>query len=176
VTGGRRSQDSPGAVQLHVSLAGVRAHHGEPGRRGGARGRRLGGLGLPLDAGPLPAGQQTTEHEVAGRFSGALLVGGDPGKLTAVVVTLREITNGNREAVLALRVAPEQERFVGSVHGALDDAAEYPHAKPWYRAVYAGDDPVGFVMVSWNVQPRPPDIIGPWFLWKIRSPPSAQGL
>jgi len=22
-------------------------------------------------------------------------------------------------------------------------------------------------MVSWNVQPQPPDIIGPWFLWKV---------
>ncbi len=88
-------------------------------------------------------------------------------RLTAVVVTLREITDDNREAVLTVRVAPEQERFVGSVQGALEDAAEYPHAEPWYRAVYAGDDPVGFVMVSWNVQPQPPDIIGPWFLWKV---------
>jgi hypothetical protein len=62
-----------------------------------------------------------------------------------VVVTLREITDGNRVAVLALRVAPEQERFVSSVQAALADAAEYPHAMPWYRAVYASDDPVGFV-------------------------------
>jgi GNAT superfamily N-acetyltransferase len=84
-----------------------------------------------------------------------------------VVVTLNEITDGNREAVLALHVAPAQERFVGSVRGALDVAAEYPHAKPWYRAVYAGDEPVGFVMVSWNVEPQPPHIIGPWFLWKL---------
>jgi diamine N-acetyltransferase len=85
-----------------------------------------------------------------------------------VVVSLVEITNANREAVLALRVAAEQERFVGgSVLNALADAAEYPHAKPWYRAVYAGDVPVGFVMISWNVEPQPPEIIGPWFLWKL---------
>jgi GNAT superfamily N-acetyltransferase len=84
-----------------------------------------------------------------------------------VVVTLREISERNRAAVLALRVAPEQGRFVGSVRDALDDAAEYPHAKPWYRAVYADEEPVGFVMLSWDVQPQPPDIIGPWFLWKI---------
>jgi len=84
-----------------------------------------------------------------------------------VVVTLREITDGNRKAVLALRVAPGQVRFVGSVRGALADAADYPHAKPWYRAIYAGGEPVGFVMVSWNVPPQPPDIIGPWFLWKL---------
>jgi diamine N-acetyltransferase len=84
-----------------------------------------------------------------------------------VAVTLGEITDSNRDAVLALRVAPEQERFVGSVRGALADAAEYPHARPWYRAVLAGGKPVGFVMVSWNVEPQPPEIIGPWFLWKL---------
>ncbi|WP_207914570.1 GNAT family N-acetyltransferase [Micromonospora sp. KC213] len=84
-----------------------------------------------------------------------------------MVVTLREITDANREAILALRVAPGQERFVSSVRDALREAVEYPHAKPWYRAVYVDDEPVGFVMVSWNVEPQPPEIIGPWFLWKL---------
>ena len=84
-----------------------------------------------------------------------------------MVVTPREISDDNRAAVLALCVAPQQERFVGgSVQGALEDAAEYPNAKPWYRAIYAGDEPAGFVMVSWNVEPQPPEI-GPWFLWKL---------
>jgi len=69
-----------------------------------------------------------------------------------VAVTLGEITDRNREAV-ALRVAPGQERFVGSVRSALAEAAGYPHAKPWYRAVCAGGEPVGFVMVSWDVEP-----------------------
>ena len=32
--------------------------------------------------------------------------------------------------------------------------------------VYAGERPVGFVMLSWDVEPQPPGIIGPWFLWK----------
>jgi diamine N-acetyltransferase len=82
-------------------------------------------------------------------------------------VALREITDSNLGAVLALRVAPAQERFVGTVAGALEDARETPEAKPWYRAVYADDDPVGFVMLSWDVTPDPPVIIGPWFLWKI---------
>ena len=80
---------------------------------------------------------------------------------------LREITDENRASVLALRVAAGQERFVGSVRGALEEAAEYPHAKPWHRAVFVGDEPVGFVMLSWNVEPQPPEIIGPWFLWKL---------
>src|ERR687898_365978 len=52
-------------------------------------------------------------------------------------VTLREIGDGNRHSVLALRVAPEQFRFVGSV------------------------------MLSWDVTPVPGVIIGPWFLWKL---------
>jgi diamine N-acetyltransferase len=82
-------------------------------------------------------------------------------------VSLREITEENRAMVLALRVAPRQERFVGSVPAALADAAAYPQANPWYRAVYADGQPVGFVMVSWNVRPQPPHIIGPWFLWKL---------
>jgi diamine N-acetyltransferase len=90
--------------------------------------------------------------------------------LTTVAVTLEEITDENREAVLALRVAPVQEQFVSSVRDSLAEAAEYPHAKPWYRAVFARGEPaepVGFVMVSWNCEPQPPEIIGPWFLWKL---------
>jgi ribosomal protein S18 acetylase RimI-like enzyme len=84
-----------------------------------------------------------------------------------MAVMLREIDEQNRAAVLALKVAPEQERFVGSVQDALDDAADYPQAKPWCRAIYADEEPVGFVMLSWDAQPQPPDIFGPWFLWKI---------
>jgi diamine N-acetyltransferase len=82
-------------------------------------------------------------------------------------VTLREITEDNVESVLALRCRPDQERFVSSVNESLSEAAEYPLANPWFRALYANARPVGFVMLSWNVEPQPPDIIGPWFLWKL---------
>lgn len=81
-------------------------------------------------------------------------------------VELRDLTDANRDAVLALAVSPAQLRYVGSVADALEDAAEFSEAKPWYRAIYAGV-PVGFVMLSWNVTPDPPRIIGPWFLWKL---------
>jgi len=90
--------------------------------------------------------------------------------LAVMTVTLEEITDQNREAVCALRVAPGQEQFVSSVPDSLAEADEYSHAKPWYRAVFASDEPagaVGFVMISWNVEPDPPEIIGPWFLWKL---------
>jgi diamine N-acetyltransferase len=93
-----------------------------------------------------------------------------------MVVSLPELIDGNRAAVFALSVAPEQEKFVGaSVQNALADAADHPRAKPWYRAVYAGEEPVGFVMISWNCEPRPPEIIGPWFLWKLLIDKRRQG-
>ena len=82
-------------------------------------------------------------------------------------VSLREVTNENRDEVVGLRVRPTQQRLVGTVAGALADAEEIPEGKPWYRAVCAADEPVGFVMLSWDVKPEPPRIIGPWFLWKI---------
>lgn len=84
-----------------------------------------------------------------------------------MAVTLREIAEDNAEAVLALRTTPEQERFVSSVAGSLAEAAENPHGNPWFRAVYADEEPVGFVMLSWDVTPQPPEILGPWFLWKL---------
>ena len=82
-------------------------------------------------------------------------------------LTLRELTDANRDEVLALRLAPGQDRFVSSVAESIEEAAGYPQASPWYRAVYAGDEPVGFVMLSWDCVPQPPEIIGPWFLWKL---------
>ena len=82
-------------------------------------------------------------------------------------VTFREVTDANRAEVVAIRVAPGQERFVNSVADAMEEAVAWARAKPWYRAVYAGDEPIGFVMLSWDVEPQPPDIIGPWFLWKL---------
>jgi GNAT superfamily N-acetyltransferase len=84
-----------------------------------------------------------------------------------VTITLQEIVESNAESVLALRLAPGQERFVSSVAESLREAENSPEGNPWFRAVYADGAPVGFVMLSWNVEPQPPDINGPWFLWKL---------
>lgn len=84
-----------------------------------------------------------------------------------VRITLREITADNAEAVLSLRTTPAQERFVSSVADSLAEAAVQPQGNPWFRAVYADEQPVGFVMLSWDVEPSPPEINGPWFLWKL---------
>jgi diamine N-acetyltransferase len=82
-------------------------------------------------------------------------------------VELREITADNRAAVEGVTVAPGQERFVDGVRASLSQAAWKPDAKPWCRAVYAGDVPVGFVMLADNVPPCQPDIPFPYFLWKL---------
>jgi GNAT superfamily N-acetyltransferase len=81
-----------------------------------------------------------------------------------VTITLREITEDD---ALALRLGPGQGRFVTSVTDSLAEADEHPEGNPWFRAVHADELPVGFVMLSWDVEPQPPDIHGPWFLWKL---------
>ena len=88
-------------------------------------------------------------------------------RLGSVTITLRELTEDNTSALLGLRTTPDQERFVSTVSESLAEAAKYPHANPWFRAIYADEQPVGFVMLSWDVEPQPPEIIGPWFLWKL---------
>ena len=82
-------------------------------------------------------------------------------------VTLRRITDDNIRSVLTVRTTAEQERFVSPVGQSLAEAAECPEANPWFRAVYVDQHWVGFVMLSWNVEPQPPEILGPGFLWKL---------
>jgi GNAT superfamily N-acetyltransferase len=84
-----------------------------------------------------------------------------------VTVTLDAITDDDLGSVLALAVAPGQERFVSSVADSLAEAADHPEGNPWIGAVHADGRPVGFVMLSWDVVPRPPHLNGPWFLWKL---------
>lgn len=87
--------------------------------------------------------------------------------VAAVTVTLREVTETNLDSVLKVHTTSSQERFVSTVADSIAEAAANPHANPWYRAIYVNRDPVGFVMLSWDVPPQPPHIIGPWFLWKL---------
>lgn len=83
-------------------------------------------------------------------------------------IGLREITSANRAEVEALAVAPEQDRLVAGVADSLAEAAGLPEAKPWYRAVYAGDAPVGFVMVNDGFDlDAHPDWLGPYCLWRL---------
>ena len=83
------------------------------------------------------------------------------------MLSLREITEDNRAAVEALAVTHEQDFFVDTVTQSLKDAEDEPAAKPWYRAVYADDEPVGFVMISDGVTIDDPSYVGPYYLWRL---------
>jgi diamine N-acetyltransferase len=61
-------------------------------------------------------------------------------------VTLREITADTVRAVMKLSVTEYQTRFVAPNAWSLGQALFSPEA--WYRAIYFGDEPVGFVMLS----------------------------
>jgi diamine N-acetyltransferase len=83
------------------------------------------------------------------------------------VIELREVDETVREELLRSVVIPDdQQRFVSTVEASLDEASKCPEANPWYRGVYDHGEPVGFVMIAWDVEPQP-DLIGPWFLWKL---------
>jgi diamine N-acetyltransferase len=83
------------------------------------------------------------------------------------MIELAEIDDDNLAAVQAVTVSDRQRYFVGTVREALEEAADCPEGNPWYLAVLVDGTVVGFVMLSWNVEPDPPEIIGPWFLWKL---------
>ena len=80
------------------------------------------------------------------------------------MVSLRPITDANREAVEALAVRPEQGRFVTDVRESLRQAAGEPGAQAVYWAIYDEETPVGFVMIADEV--GSPDYI-PQYLWKL---------
>ncbi|WP_307544462.1 GNAT family N-acetyltransferase [Streptomyces sp. V3I8] len=69
---------------------------------------------------------------------------------------LEEITADNVGAALALRVRPDQERFVSPVVKSLAEAYAQPRTA-WPRLVYDGDEPVGFVMAFFDVRFDPDD-------------------
>jgi diamine N-acetyltransferase len=82
-----------------------------------------------------------------------------------VRVTLREITSETVRAVTKLAVRPDQEGFVAPNAVSLSQALFSDEA--WYRAVYADEELVGFVMLSdesLKRQPPPEPSIGLWRL------------
>ena len=80
------------------------------------------------------------------------------------MVSLQPITESNRAAVLALRVAPEQEQFVSGVEDSIAEAAAEPDGRAIQWALCSGGTPVGFVMIADDV--GSPDYF-PQYLWKL---------
>jgi diamine N-acetyltransferase len=64
---------------------------------------------------------------------------------TDVEVMLREITGETLGAILKLDVSDEQKRFVAP--NAVSIAQAHFSEYAWFRAIYADDVPVGFVML-----------------------------
>jgi diamine N-acetyltransferase len=63
-----------------------------------------------------------------------------------MTVTLRPVTRDNWSAVVDMQLAPGQEHFVASNTLSLAQAYAMPECQPF--AVYAGEEPVGFVMIG----------------------------
>lgn len=83
-------------------------------------------------------------------------------------VTLREVTRENLHQILQLKVKPEQEQFVAN--NAVSIAQAYFEPKAWFRAIYAGETPVGFLMLSDD--PDAPE----YYLWRYMIDARYQGL
>ena len=86
---------------------------------------------------------------------------------TRPAVTLRQVTEENRHEVEQLTVTADQSNYVASVTQSLEEAAETPDACPKYWALYEGEQPVGFVMISDNIPPERTEYLGPYFLWRL---------
>jgi diamine N-acetyltransferase len=83
------------------------------------------------------------------------------------VVTLRPVTEDNLAQVVALKVAPEQERSVAPNVYSLAEAAVTDDVM--FRATYAGEEPVGFLMLSERRS------VARYYLWRFMIDESHQG-
>jgi diamine N-acetyltransferase len=82
-------------------------------------------------------------------------------------ITLRDITKDTVEAVCGLQVAAEQRGYVAN--NAFSIAQAYFEPKAWFRAIYADETPVGFLMLS-------DDSDAPeYFLWRLMVDQAHQG-
>ena len=78
-------------------------------------------------------------------------------------VSLREITADTVIPIVRLSVAESQKGFVAPNAVSLAQALFAPEA--WYRAIYLGDEPAGFVMLydeSLRLSPPPQPEVGVW--------------
>jgi diamine N-acetyltransferase len=82
------------------------------------------------------------------------------------LVSLREVTAATVRAVCDLDVGADQRGLVAP--NAVSIAQAYFEPAAWFRAVYAGDEPVGFVMLYDPTRTAAPEA-GPGvaFLWRF---------
>lgn len=82
-------------------------------------------------------------------------------------ITFRKITGKTVRTICGLSVSEEQKKFVAP--NALSIAQAYFAKSAWFRAIYAGETPVGFVMLA-EVPRR-----GRHYLWRFMIDAKYQG-
>ena len=94
-------------------------------------------------------------------------------------VQLREVESvQDRESVMGLRLGPGQDRYLDTMAEIFAEADEEQRAMPRPWAVHDAETGslVGFVMISDNIpQPMDPDLVGPYYLWKLFIDHPSQG-
>jgi diamine N-acetyltransferase len=94
-------------------------------------------------------------HDDVGREEGGVM--SEPADTQ---IALKEITKENLRDILRLKVAPEQERLVAP--NAVSIAQAYFDREiAWFRGIYAGDTPIGFVMLHDEPAERK------YYLWRF---------
>ena len=83
-------------------------------------------------------------------------------------ISLREVTADSVRNILRLKVAPNQEQFVASNAASIAEAHFNPE-RAWFRAIYADETPVGFLMLYDD--PAEPT----YFLWRFMIDSRFQG-
>lgn len=90
------------------------------------------------------------------------------------VVTLREVTPENSEAIFALSVADSQKHLVASNERSIAQA--HFEESAWFRAIYADEEPVGFLMLHDETLRAEPREEGYLVLWRMMVDERFQGL
>ncbi len=84
-------------------------------------------------------------------------------------ISLREVTRENLGEILRLKVAEAQNKFVAPNSVSIAQAHFYPD-EAWFRAIYADETPVGFLMLE--DEPAKAS----YFLWRLMVDDKYQGM
>jgi diamine N-acetyltransferase len=81
------------------------------------------------------------------------------------------VTDADRAAVMTLRRAPGQERYLGSMESHFEDAVADARACPRMWSVHDRDLLVGFVVISDGIPAErlaaDDDLLGPYYVWRL---------
>ncbi|MFH8661121.1 GNAT family N-acetyltransferase [Streptomyces afghaniensis] len=94
--------------------------------------------------------------------------------MTTTGPRLEEITAGNLDAALGIRVRPDQEHAVAPVVKSLAEAYVHPGVA-WPRLIVDGDRPVGFLMAFFDIDWHEDGSVLRSGLWRLNIAAGEQG-